>query len=324
MSELNMSDSDAKPCPSTTNGVSVGDKLRCNDSRGSCGVLHSGEWYTVCKIHSSETGNVFITGSDVAWALYRFDLIIRFLRAPAVVPQPNPYTDWKSGDSVRCLNASASWGMLAEQHVYEIDGNLVLRDDCGPGIHLVGIPSHEWDCNRFERVSPIVDVHSEPDKPVVRVGSRVRCDDDSGPCAPKIVLGEIYTVSAIGDLSDGDTCIGVDGTASLSWKLSRFTLLPDEVAPVVPAKQADLADADLMTADEARRKCDERFMEHCRELRHVAKAAIESAIDGGDASAFIEVPHGDYYPLQRWLSRLGYGLSVDVKKIGCVLARISW
>lgn len=323
MSELNMSDSDAKPCPSTTNGVSVGDKLRCNDSRGSCGVLHSGEWYTVCKIHSSETGNVFITGSDVAWALYRFDLIIRFLRAPAVVPQPNPYADWKSGDSVRCLEAADSGEFLADKHVYEIDNGPFLKSDKWR-IRLVGLPRHEWNCERFERVAPIVDVHSEPDKPVVRVGSRVRCDDASGLGTPWIVLGEIYTVSAIGDLTDGDTFIGVDSTAALSWKLSRFTLLPDEVAPVVPASQADLADADLMHADEARRKCDERFMEHCRELRHVAKTAIESAIDGGDASACIEVPHGDYYPLQRWLSRLGYGLSVDAKKIGCVLARISW
>lgn len=303
----------------------VGDTVRCVNAIGSGDpFLEHGSEYKITGIYA-EASRILLDGSSGYWNHERFEWVPKAVEpAPAVVAEPNPYADWKSGDSVRCLNASASWGMLAEQHVYEIDGNLVLRDDCGPGIHLVGIPSHEWDCNRFERVSPIVDVHSEPDKPVVRVGSRVRCDDDSGPCAPKIVLGEIYTVSAIGDLSDGDTCIGVDGTASLSWKLSRFTLLPDEVAPVVPAKQADLADADLMTADEARRKCDERFMEHCRELRHVAKAAIESAIDGGDASAFIEVPHGDYYPLQRWLSRLGYGLSVDVKKIGCVLARISW
>lgn len=71
---------------------------------------------------------------------------------------------WKSGDSVRCLNARDSWGLLVSEHVYEIDGDPCVGGEYGPGIRLVGIPSHYWDCERFERVAPIVDVHSEPDK----------------------------------------------------------------------------------------------------------------------------------------------------------------
>lgn len=238
--------------------------------------------------------------------------------------KPCPYADWKSGDSVRCLDSADSGEFLADNHVYEIDNGPFFKSDKWR-IRLVGLPKHEWNCERFERVAPIVDVHSEPDKPVVRVGSRVRCDEVDSHVEKWMTLGSVYTVCAVGNTLDG-AVVGLDGVADgkITWRITRFTVLPDEVAPVVPAKQADLADADLMTADEARRRCDERFMEHCRGLRHVAKTAIERAIVDGDASATIDVPHGDYYPLKRWLSRLGYGLSVDVKKIGCVLARISW
>lgn len=160
MSELNMSDSDAKPCPSTTNGVSVGDKLRCKESSGSGGALRIGEWHTVTYVSANST-TVCVVGSTVHWELSRFDLIIHFL--PAVVAEPNPYADWKSGDSVRCLDATEAGDMLAYEHIYEIDNGPFFQSGMYR-IRLVGLPMHTWHCNRFERVAPIVDVHSEPDK----------------------------------------------------------------------------------------------------------------------------------------------------------------
>jgi hypothetical protein len=299
----------------------VGDNVRCVDGSQSDSLLKSESIYSIRALPSPSY--LSVDGVSGAWQRDRFKLV-GIATDPKTEHVPsNPYADWKSGDSVRCVDATDSSDMLAYHHVYEIDCAPTISAASKSRIRLVGMPINQWNCERFERVAPIVDVHSEPDKPVVRVGSRVRCDDASGPGSPWIVAGAIYTVSAFGELED-EPYIGFDSDIGPSWKLSRFTLLPDEVAPVVPSSQADQSDADLMTADEARRRCDERFMEHCRELRHVAKAAIESAIVDGDASASIDVPNGDYYPLQRWLSRFGYRLSIDAKKIGCVLARISW
>lgn len=298
----------------------VGDTVRCVNAIGSGDpFLEHGSEYKITGIYA-QASRILLDGSSGYWNHERFEWVpkaVEFEPAPAVVAEQNSYADWKSGDSVRCIDDLCSKGMLLSQHVYEIE----QIGHASKLLCLVGV-SGSWGFSRFERVAPIVDVHSEPDKPAVRVGSRVRCDDASGFASSYLTVGRIYEVGELRQITDG-AAICIKG-CDAPWLLSRFTLLPDEVAPVVPAAQADQSDADLMTADEARRKCDERFMEHCRELRHVAKTAIESAIYGGDASACIEVPHGDYYPLQRWLSRLGYGLSVDAKKIGCVLARISW
>lgn len=229
------------------------------------------------------------------------------LNMPAVVAEPNPYADWKSGDSVRCLEAADSGEFLADKHVYEIDNGPFFKSDKWR-IRLVGLPRHEWNCERFERVAPIVDVHSEPDKPVVRVGSRVRCDDDDGAANPWIVAGDTYIVSAF-HVMDDEPMIGVDGDLSASWRLSRFTLLPDEVAPVVPAVQADFADADLMTADEARRRCDALFMANGRELRLEVKTAIDAAVANGNSRANIHVSDELFGSVKRWLAKNGYSLS---------------
>lgn len=152
------------------------------------------------------------------------------------VAEPNPYADWKSGDSVRCLDAVDSGEFLADKHVYEINNGPFVKFDKWH-IRLVGLPKHEWNCERFERVSPIVDVHSEPDK------------------------------------------------------------------------RADKSDADLMTADEARRRCDEHFMANGRELRLAIKAAIDAAVADGDSRADIHISDSVFAAAERWISKLGYGLS---------------
>lgn len=299
----------------------VGDTVRCVNAIGSGDpFLEHGSEYKITGIYA-EASRILLDGSSGYWNHERFEWVPKAVEpAPAVVAEPNPYADWKSGDSVRCLNASASWGMLAEQHVYEIDGNLVLRDDCGPGIHLVGIPSHEWDCNRFERVSPIVDVHSEPDKPVVRVGFRVRCDDNSGNARSKLFVGLKYIVSSLTE-HDGETFICVDDETGASWQLSRFTLLPDEVAPSVPAAQADLADDDLMHADEARRLADEHFMANGLELRLAIEDAIAAAVAKGESIAHIHISDSVFPAAERWVSKRGYSLSMVP---GFTRGTISW
>lgn len=221
-------------CPRTNETIAVGDKLRCCSHVGAGGALTFFKWYDVSRVPAEDSGNVCIVGSDVHWALHRFDKIIRRAAVTAVVEpvaEQNSYADWKSGDSVRCLNAANSGTFLADNHIYEIEYGPFVKSD-NDRIRLVGLPMHEWNCERFERVAPIVDVHSEPDKPVVRVGSRVRCDYAN--LAPGFIYGGIYVVTYV-----DDEHISVGGTDSTFWKRSRFTLLPDEVAPAVPAAQAD-------------------------------------------------------------------------------------
>ncbi len=226
---------------------------------------------------------------------------------------------WKSGDSVRCLNARDSWGLLVSEHVYEIDGDPCVGGEYGPGIRLVGIPSHYWDCERFERVATIVDVHFEPDKPVVRVGSRVRCDDASGTGA-SLGEGNVYTVASVQPYGS-DTFLRLNDCSGMGWHISRFTILPDEVAPSVPLPHADQSDVELMHADEARRLADEHFMANGRELRLEIKAAIDAAVAKGESIAHIHMPDSVFPAAERWVSKRGYSLSMVP---GFTRGTISW
>lgn len=228
------------------------------------------------------------------------------LNMPAVVAEPNPYADWKSGDSVRCLEAADSGEFLADKHVYEIDNGPFFKSDKWR-IRLVGLPRHEWNCERFERVAPIVDVHSEPDKPVVRVGSRVRCDDASGTGA-SLGEGNVYTVASV-QPHGSDTFLRLNYCSGMGWDISRFTILPDEVAPSVPLPHADQSDVELMHADEARRLADEHFMANGRELRLAIKAAIDAAVAEGGSRANIHISDSVFAAAERCISKLGYGLS---------------
>lgn len=282
----------------------VGDTVRCVDSRASSNLLTRGAVY---KIRSVDTECAMLTLYAVygQWSADRFECVHREVEPPTVAA-PNPYADWKSGDSVRCLDATGSHEMLAENHVYEIEHGPFAKSD-KDRIQLVGLSGYEWNCERFERVAPIVDVHSEPDKPVVRVGSRVRCDDASGT-GSWLVEGGVYTVASV-NLHDCDTFVRLNDAIGMGWDISRFTLLPDEVAPVVSASQADLTDAVLMPADVARRLADEHFMEHGRELRLEIKAAIDAAVANGEYRANVHMSDSVYGAAQRWLAKSEYRLS---------------
>lgn len=305
MSELNMS-------------WQVGDSVRCVHADCCEGRFKAGTVYQIAGLPS--VSYLQVDGVFGSWDRDRFELVGTAADPkPDPIADPNSYADWKSGDSVRCLNASASWGMLAEQHVYEIDGNLVWRDDCGPGIHLVGIPSHEWDCSRFERVAPIVDVHSEPDKPVVRVGSRVRCDSASGTGA-SLGEGNVYTVASV-QPHGSDTFLRLNDCSGMGWDISRFTILPDEVAPSVPLPHADQSDVELMHADEARRLADEHFMANGLELRLAIKYAIAAAVAKGESIAHVHISDSVFPAAVRWISKRGYSMSMVP---GFTRGTISW
>lgn len=206
---------------SECNDLKPGDIVQCRDDGVSHGCLSAGRVYTISEQpRSGDDLNydyVMLDGVTGIWHKDRFEMA-------------GPHADWKPGDSVRCLDDLCSKGLLHSQHVYEIE----QIGHASKLMCLVGV-SGSWGFSRFERVSPIVDVHSEPDKPVVCVGSRVRCDDasesHSGLCDE-----QIYVVSAV---DSNGRYIAVDGSDNPYWMMSRFTLLPDEVAPVVPTKQAD-------------------------------------------------------------------------------------
>lgn len=281
----------------------VGDTVRCVDANSSADHrLVYGSTYTIASM-DAEYFRISIAGVPGYWNHERFELVpeaVEVYHAPAVVAEPNPYADWKSGDSVRCDDELCANGLLHSQHVYEIE----QIDHESKLVSLVGVPKR-WGVARFERVTPIVDVHSEPDKPVVRVGSRVRCDYAMNSQSD---LGDdqIYVVSAV------DTTgryIAVDGSSNPYWLMSRFTLLPDEVAPVVPAAQEDLADAVLMPADHARQLADAHFMTHGRELRLEIKAAIDAAVANGEYRANVHMSDSVYGAAQRWLAKSEYRLS---------------